>query len=67
MSSSGDVPIKELALLYLEYNHGGLSTPENYVDEFKRIQQAMEAHLPKPEVSAYGPPITATQPSYWRK
>ncbi len=33
MSSSGDVPIKELALLYLEYNHGGLSTPENYVDE----------------------------------
>jgi len=36
-------------------------------DEFKRIQQAMEAHLPKPEVSAYGPPITATQPSYWRK
>lgn len=46
-----DALITKLALMYLQNHQDKLTTPEDYIDEFKRVKQAMKDHLPKPKVS----------------
>lgn len=40
-----DLPIKELALLYLEHHHDDLNTPEDYINAFNYVHSVMSTQL----------------------
>lgn len=64
--STKDVPVHELALLYLNHHHEGLNTPADYVDAFNKIRQAMKEHLKKDIPDTVAPPKFSTSPSPWK-
>ena len=42
---TNDLPINELALLYLEHHHDDLTTPEDYINAFNYVHSAMSNQL----------------------
>lgn len=51
--NKADIPFADLAMLYLRFNHGGLSTPEDYLVQFIQVCETMEKRFdeePRPSV-----------------
>ena len=73
MDSKKDVPVRELAMLYLSHHHDDLNTPEEYLSRFIEVQEAILKHfeqIRQENATAISIPDAAfgnVRPSEWKR